>query len=140
MEFEGRQRIRIGLNLVPLINVIFLLLVFFMLAGTLRPPEPFNVKLPESTTSDKSEVEPVYEQAELTVARDGRLSLNGHEIARADLPRALATLFAGVASPAVTFTIDAGADTGDMVDLIAELRAAGATLVFLTTRPPKSSH
>ena len=135
MEFEGRRRIRIGLNLVPLINVIFLLLVFFMLAGTLRSPEPFGVEAPESTTSDKAEVEPVYEQAELVASADGRLSLNGQEIAWADLEPALKELFRDVASPAVTFTIDADANTGDMVDLIGKLRAAGAKLVFLTTRP-----
>lgn len=135
MEFEGRRRVRIGLNLVPLINVIFLLLVFFMLAGTLRSPEPFGVEAPESTTSDKAEVEPVYEQAELVASADGRLSLNGQEIAWADLEPALAELFRDVASPAVTFTIDADANTGDMVDLIGKLRASGARLVFLTTRP-----
>ena len=137
MEFEGRRRIKIGLNLVPLINVIFLLLVFFMLAGTLRSPEPFGVKLPESTTSDKSEVEPIYEQAVLVAASDGRLSLNGHDIAWADLPAALEKLFEDVTAPAVTLTIDADANTGDMVDLIGKLRAAGAKLVFLTTRPPE---
>lgn len=135
MEFEGRRRIKIGLNLVPLINVIFLLLVFFMLAGTLRSPEPFDVRVPESTTSDKSEIEPVYEQAELVASADGRLSLNGQEIAWADLEPALEELFRGVVSPAVTFTIDGEANTGDMVDLIAKLRASGARLVFLTTRP-----
>lgn len=135
MEFEGRRRIKIGLNLVPLINVIFLLLVFFMLAGTLRSPEPFDVEAPESTTSDKGEVEPIYEQAELVASADGRLSLNGKEITWAELHPALEELFAGVTAPAVTFTIDADANTGDMVDLIDELRASGARLVFLSTRP-----
>ena len=135
MEFEGRRRIKIGLNLVPLINVIFLLLVFFMLAGTLRSPEPFGVEAPESATSDKSEVEPIFEQAVLVAAADGRLSLNGKEISWADLPPALEALFEGVTAPAVTLTVDADANTGDMVDLIGELRAAGAKLVFLTTRP-----
>lgn len=136
MEFEGRRRIKIGLNLVPLINVIFLLLVFFMLAGTLRSPEPFDVKAPESITSDKAEVEPIYEQAELVASKDGRLSLNGREISWADLPAALDKVLSGVTAPAVTLTVDADANTGDMVDLIGKLRAAGAKLVFLTTRPP----
>ncbi|MGB8274454.1 MAG: biopolymer transporter ExbD [Alphaproteobacteria bacterium] len=138
MEFEGRRRIRMGLNLVPLINVIFLLLIFFMLAGTLSTPDPFPVVRPESTTGDSSQVEPLYEPVEIVVAPDGRIAFNGGLIPRDELPGALAGVFKGGATPAVTFTIDARANTGDMVDLINMMRAAGARLVLLSTHPPKS--
>ena len=136
MEFESRRRIRIGLNLVPLINVIFLLLIFFMLAGTLRAPEHFPIVRPLSTTGDSSQLEPLYEPVELLVTSDGRLALNGREVSRAELPAALAAEFRGGASPAVAFKIDARAATGDMLDLIGTLRTAGARLVLLATRPP----
>ena len=36
------------INLIPLINVIFLMLIFFMLAGTITTIDPYKIKVPES--------------------------------------------------------------------------------------------
>lgn len=44
-------------NVLPLINIVFLLLIFFMLAGTIKAPDLFPVQLPESNaeqTADKA--------------------------------------------------------------------------------------
>ena len=48
-------------NVVPLINIVFLLLVFFMLTGTLRPAEPFDV------TPPKAVIDTVLDDRGLTV-------------------------------------------------------------------------
>ncbi|MEM7058145.1 MAG: biopolymer transporter ExbD [Pseudomonadota bacterium] len=56
-------------SVVPMINVVFLLLIFFLMTATIAPPEPFEVELPISATEDPSEVDQaVY------VGADGRLS------------------------------------------------------------------
>ena len=36
------------INLIPLINVIFLMLIFFMLAGTITKIKPHKINIPES--------------------------------------------------------------------------------------------
>ena len=36
------------INLIPLINIIFLMLIFFMLAGTITKIDPYNISIPES--------------------------------------------------------------------------------------------
>ena len=36
------------INLIPLINIIFLMLIFFMLAGTITKIDPHKIKVPES--------------------------------------------------------------------------------------------
>ena len=36
------------INLIPLINIIFLMLIFFMLAGTITTIDPYKIKVPES--------------------------------------------------------------------------------------------
>ena len=36
------------INLIPLINVIFLMLIFFMLAGTITKIDPHKINIPES--------------------------------------------------------------------------------------------
>ena len=134
MEFEGRQRLRGGINLVPLINVVFLLLIFFMLAGTLRVPELFNLEVPESESGAAAEDQAM----EIVIGSAGQLAVNGTEIPRAMLAEALAEHFSGDRAPAITFKIDARAQTGDMIDVLGELHAAGAETVFLSTRPVRS--
>jgi biopolymer transport protein ExbD len=39
-------------NLIPLINVVFLLIIFFMLAGTFARPDMFDVTPPVSQSAD----------------------------------------------------------------------------------------
>lgn len=46
MDFSAPPRARPPENLLPMINVVFLLLVFFLIAAKLAPPEPFAVALP----------------------------------------------------------------------------------------------
>ena len=36
------------INLIPLINIIFLMLIFFMLAGTITKIDPYNINVPDS--------------------------------------------------------------------------------------------
>ena len=36
------------INLIPLINIIFLMLIFFMLAGTITKIDPYKINVPES--------------------------------------------------------------------------------------------
>ncbi|RFA24656.1 hypothetical protein CAI21_20795 [Alkalilimnicola ehrlichii] len=65
-------------HLIPLINIVFLLLIFFMLAGALSRPEPFSVEPPYS---DEGQAATVDEWV-LSVAADGRFALDGEELLR----------------------------------------------------------
>ncbi len=138
MSFEGRSRRKLTLNLIPLVNVIFLLLIFFMLAGTIRSPQPFDLVTPESQAGDTQDIEPRFPPLDIAVGRRGQVAVNGKEISRHALSEALGEHFSTHPSLAVTFKVDARADTGDMIDVMKELRAAGATLVLLETRGPES--
>lgn len=42
-------------SIVPMINVVFLLLIFFLMTAQIAPPEPFEVSLPESAAEAPSE-------------------------------------------------------------------------------------
>jgi biopolymer transport protein ExbD len=54
--FGGRsQRRRPNINIAPLIDVMFLLLIFFMVSSTFREHIGVDVKLPESETATEQE-------------------------------------------------------------------------------------
>jgi len=60
-------------RLIPLINVVFLMLIFFLLAGSIRPPDPFDITLPSS----QSEHLRPGESLVLMVGADGQVAIDG---------------------------------------------------------------
>ncbi len=99
---DERLQEEITLNLTPLIDVVFQLLVFFMVATTFFDDErELELELPRAESGSGPERLP--EELVINVLRDGRLSLHGSEIdptgLRAELERA-----AG-ADPATPVTI-----------------------------------
>lgn len=86
MQFPSRHRQRDDdASLIPLINVVFLLLVFLMIAGALAPAAPFRVDPPISDGDRAAARDGVV----VLLDAGGRVALNGREIAAGDLRRAL---------------------------------------------------
>ncbi|MEM7517885.1 MAG: biopolymer transporter ExbD, partial [Planctomycetota bacterium] len=54
MDFQRSRRRRTGLELTPLIDVVFLLLVFLILTANFQMPS-MSLDLPGGTTEDESE-------------------------------------------------------------------------------------
>ena len=74
----------LALNLTPMIDVVFLLLIFFMVATTFLDPErEIGIELPEAESGTTLEEAP--EELIINVLRDGSLVLAGEEITRAQL-------------------------------------------------------
>lgn len=73
-------------NTIPLINIVFLLLVFFLLAGTLEARPPFTVAPVETSVLPPADLP----QGMLYVSADGRLFMAGRgEITLDGLPGAV---------------------------------------------------
>ncbi|MEZ5973661.1 MAG: biopolymer transporter ExbD [Planctomycetota bacterium] len=72
------------LNLTPMIDVIFLLLIFFMVATTFQDPErQMDVDLPEAQSGDPVEQHP--EELIIHVLRDGSIHVGPDATADEDL-------------------------------------------------------
>jgi len=71
------------LNLTPMIDVVFQLLIFFMVATTFLDPEKeIGIELPEATSGVASEE---AEELIINIFADGRIVLSGREIPSDDL-------------------------------------------------------
>lgn len=90
-------------ELIPLINVVFLLLIFFMLAGQLRDPQPVQVQAPEATQTEKLSPEPF----KLWLTQNGQLHTEQPQspLTAEDLP----ALFAAMPAPLPTLQLHADA-------------------------------
>lgn len=64
-------------NVLPLINIVFLLLIFFMIAGSLSAATPFEVEPPAAGSAAATETP----RGGVAIAGDGRLAFAGEPIA-----------------------------------------------------------
>jgi biopolymer transport protein ExbD len=120
-------------NLIPMINVVFLLLIFFMLAGTIRASDPIKLKPLESTHIQSQLTTPAI----LFMSDDGSMFFAGKAITLARLPLVLNSFRSDSALPIVTqgltIKVDSLVTIGDFKSLLTRLREAGLQQVELVT-------
>lgn len=69
---KKKKRIGISIDMTPMVDVAFLLLIFFMTTTQFRPPEKDKIDLPESSSDLKV---PESDIITLGVTRDSRMSI-----------------------------------------------------------------
>ena len=57
MKFRRQSREEVGINLTPLIDIVFLLLIFFMVSTTFTKETQLSIDLPEAKGQPKENVE-----------------------------------------------------------------------------------
>ncbi|MCF6235915.1 MAG: biopolymer transporter ExbD [Gammaproteobacteria bacterium] len=129
MEFEGRARIHSHLDIAPLIDIVFLLLVFFMLTSTFLVPEAIELELPESSSSNVSEITPIT----VALNQTGELTLNGEKIALDQLKTAIEPLLKQGSDAPITLKSDAHSEVQQLLSVMDEIRAAGGSNIALAT-------
>jgi biopolymer transport protein ExbD len=129
MDFEGRARINSHLDIAPLIDIVFLLLVFFMLTSTFIVPEAIELELPESTSSSVIDTTPIT----VSLDKTGQLSLNNERIELHRLRLAIEPLLEQNAASAITLKSDARTEVQQLLKVMDEIRAAGGSNIALAT-------
>ena len=77
MNFRAAQRDELDINITPLIDVVFILLIFFMVSTTFQKSAELQVSLPESSAAP-TEVPPIA--IEVVINAQGQFFLNGREL------------------------------------------------------------
>jgi len=131
MEFEGRARIRPGFDIAPLVDVVFLLHIFFLLTMTYMVPRALEVNVPSSEAIALARPEAVL----VVLGRDDRITLDGESLSTEALRGRLAASFAGENPRPAEVAADAHASVQGMVAVLDALRAAGAREVSVLSRP-----
>lgn len=117
-------------NLIPLINIVFLLLVFFMVAGQIGNQDAQHIDSPASA----SEAPLAVEALELNLDAHGVLSHQDQPISDEAL-RELLTTSAGAENPVtVVLRADRTATAESLEHILQQLRAEGIASLTLRTR------
>ena len=118
-------------TIVALIDVVFFLLVFFMLVGRMDATSPFEVLPPISFGGEDMPAGGVT----IAIGRSGELALDGQDIKRADLISAI--LQRMIAQPDILIRLNAhkGVELRHVLPIVAELEQNGATNVVMVVTP-----
>ena len=84
MKFRRRARENVEFNLVSLIDVVFILLLFFVVTTTFTRETQLKIDLPEADSATPVQ-ETQLKQLEITIAADGSYALNGQQLVKSDL-------------------------------------------------------
>lgn len=118
-------------RMLPLINIVFLLLIFFMVVGRLSSADPFAIEPTVSISDERAEIEPLV----ILVAADGRFALGGDLLTQEALLDRVASQLIEDPETEVRLKVDARSDAANVVELLERLRQVGVDRVrFITTK------
>ena len=123
-------------NMAPLIDIVFQLLIFFMVAtsyGKMSEKE-IEVDLPAAESGQKADIAP--EEIVVDVTRDGHFFVAGKSVERSGLVGALSAAARGHGTVPVTVRGDRLATHETVVDVLDACGAAGLSNLSLGTREP----
>jgi biopolymer transport protein ExbD len=136
VNFPRQTREEIHLNLTPLIDIVFLLLIFFMVSTTFTQESHLSLDLPEAQ-AEAAKVNP--QSLEIVVSAAGSFSVNGKPVINEQLEtlmRAIEKELAGRESAPLIVTADANATHAAVVKAMDAAGRLGLVNISITTRQP----
>ncbi len=128
MKFKRRLRIEKGLvDMTPLINVFFLLFIFFVFTSSFIFQPGISVNLPKAVTSEVIQQENVV----ITITKEDRMYLNDREMTKDELMSKLRLVAKEKAS--LLIKSDSQASLGLIVEIWDMCRSEGVSQVNIAT-------
>lgn len=135
MNFRRVPREEVSVNLTPLIDVVFLLLIFFMVSTTFTRETQLQLELPEAASGEP--VEAVEQpQIEVLISADGEVSINGKTLVDprlSSIQTALQKESGGDLQLPVIITADGQASHQSVITVMDAAGQQGFTRLRLTT-------
>ena len=139
MKFRRQRLDDVNINLTPLIDVVFLLLIFFMVSTTFTRETQLSVDLPEAQGQPK---EAGDEEIEILIDEGGGYRVNGQGLVdnrMRTLQAAIYKISAGDTTMPMIITADAQAAHQDVVRAMDAAGQMGFVHLSITTRQPSEN-
>ena len=110
MNFRSQEREDIDLNITPLIDVVFLLLIFFMVSTTFERQSEISLTLPEATEEVSEDKD---DQIEIAIDPRGNIYLNEQQLVNSKMEtirESLRDLMYDMNSPTLIISADAATE------------------------------
>ena len=134
MNFKSKNRDEFNLDITPLIDVVFLLLIFFMVSTTFKHQSEINITLPSAsnnTTTEKPDA--INVGLDLT----GNIYINGEKLRNSEFQTIKAALLGKIKDseiPPVIINADANVKYQSVIYLLDTLRQLGLVKITYATQ------
>ncbi|KAA3602922.1 MAG: biopolymer transporter ExbD [Candidatus Scalindua sp. AMX11] len=129
VQFRPKRFIKPIINIAPLIDVLFLLLIFFMVTSTFIEQPNIKLELPSTKHTETSRTEKTV----LMLSRDGKVYLKEKLIDKEDLEKVLRRILLDTGEDVLVLKADKFVPYGDVVDIMDFARGAGFKKVIAPT-------
>ena len=136
MKFRRQRLEEVSVNLTPLIDVVFLLLIFFMVSTTFTRETQLSIDLPEATGEPR---ESEQKQVEILIDESGAYRVNGQALVDGRMRTLQAAIFkvsAGDTTLPMLISADAQASHQSVVRAMDAAGQMGFVHLSITTRQP----
>ncbi|MDO3379598.1 ExbD/TolR family protein [Geoalkalibacter halelectricus] len=134
MGFRRRTTTDVRVDITPMVDVVFLLLIFFMISTTFVEAPGIDIHLPEAGAEV---LEREARELKVYLSREGDIFIGDERTSFADLQGRLAGYGPQAAQTTFMLLADRDARHGRVVELMDAARAAGFTRLAIATEEPQ---
>lgn len=128
MNFNKTNKKQIEINIIPIINIVFLLLIFFIAAGTLKSTDVIPVNAPTSQTGQEVFTDPIE-----ILVNETEIIINLELVTEKDLGFILRDLLKTDPKTEIMLKADAELDATRLVEVLKLIKKSGGTNLYLVT-------
>ncbi len=130
MQFNYHRKKHSEMDMTPLVSVIFLLIIFFLVAGTVSSPGLWEIEHPHSSS------DATVDQMDLSIFidQDGNMAVGDREIKNNyQLRYLIDNAYQNRIPPSIEVHADSRVDSHDVIELLEQVRRGGVRKVDLVT-------
>ncbi len=129
MQFRAKRYIKPIINIASLVDVLFLLLIFFMVTSAFVEQPNIKLELPSTRHSEVSKIDNMI----LTIARDGKLYLQDRPVDKKNLEKELRRVILDTGDDVLVLKADKFVPYGVVIDIMDAVKGAGFKKVIAPT-------
>ncbi len=111
MEFNPKKKRRVMINITSLIDVMFLLLIFFMVTSTFLDQPGMKLELPSAESAEVARVEKLV----LYISSDEQVIFNGQPVALDDLEETMLAALSDIEDRTLVLNADKAVQHGTVI-------------------------
>jgi len=132
MKLVTRRRRKVTLNLTSLIDVLFILIIFFAVSSTFLEQPGIELKLPEAESSEAHTAQKII----IYVDREENIFLNDNSMELEALGDAVQSLVSAQEEKSVILRADSAVKHGMVISIMDLLRKKGIFKIIVSTEKP----
>ena len=131
MKIKVHREPMTSFNTISLTDIIFLLLVFFLLSSTFVLQPGIKVQLPKTTNSDISSEKSIV----ISLTKEGTVYLNDELVNRVELGARLRQMVLNVGNPIIALRSDKASTIENLIEIMDIAKTAGGERFMIITAP-----